>query len=110
MTVVKTQIAGYLCPSDDAAGRLLAGTYARSNYVACFGSTLLRGQTGPARHMDQLRHRIFGRLEFLETDGVFRIQAKRTGRRLNEIKDGTSHTVMASEVLSGKEDGPAGST
>lgn len=40
----------------------------------------------------------------LETDGPFRIQGKKTGRGLNEIKDGTSHTVMASEVITGKDD------
>tara|TARA_B100000809_G_scaffold161725_1_gene159026 strand:- start:117 stop:635 length:519 start_codon:yes stop_codon:yes gene_type:complete len=42
--------------------------------------------------------------EFVETDGSFRIQGKRTGRKLAKITDGTSHTIMVSELIAGKVD------
>jgi prepilin-type N-terminal cleavage/methylation domain-containing protein/prepilin-type processing-associated H-X9-DG protein len=109
-SVVKTPIASYLCPSDDAAGRWLLGQYARSNYVACFGSTDFGGPNWTGTNFwGTASSGSSADSHLMETDGVFRVQAKRTGRTLSEIKDGTSHTVMASEVLSGKKDTPADS-
>jgi prepilin-type processing-associated H-X9-DG protein/prepilin-type N-terminal cleavage/methylation domain-containing protein len=108
ISVVRMQIPGYLCPSDDAAGRWVLGSYARSNYVACFGSDDFGGPNWNGTSLwTGFTTGSLADSQVLETDGVFRVQAKRTGRGLNEIKDGTSHTVMASEVLSGKKDTPA---
>ena len=35
---VESQIPGYLCPSDNGAGRKDEESVGRSNYVACYGS------------------------------------------------------------------------
>ena len=104
-SVIRTQISSYLCPSDDTAGRIFLGNYARSNYVACFGSSNYGGPLCTSTNIwTDFAKGSLANSGSLETDGVFRVQAKRTGRVIGDIKDGTSHTVMASEVLSGKTD------
>ncbi len=109
--VTQAQIPGYLCPSDDAAGRKVYHPnnaygptyYGRSNYGACFGSTNFYGPNAPTNltlHGGGANHAKCWTGQ-VETDGPFREQGKRTGRKLNEIQDGTSHTVMASELIAG---------
>ena len=108
-----TQVAGaqfpsYLCPSDDAEGRSWLA-FARSNYVACFGTAM------ETRLSDSVLNASGGTPSILwtsvdldgpdmDTDGCFRTQGKRTGRTLREISDGTSHTIMVSELIAGKVD------
>ncbi len=111
--VTQSQIPAYLCPSDTSAGRKVYDPgnvfgpthWGRSNYGACFGSLNFYGPFGAdvslygpgANYVKCWRGE-------LETDGPFRNQGKRTGRKLNEIKDGSSHTVMASELIAGIPD------
>ena len=105
LSVIKTHISSYICPSDDAAGRLSCDSYSRSNYVTCFGSTNFGGPNWTGTNLwTNAGTGSLADSQILETDGVFRVQAKRTGRGMNEIKDGTSRTVMASELISGKHD------
>jgi prepilin-type N-terminal cleavage/methylation domain-containing protein/prepilin-type processing-associated H-X9-DG protein len=90
---IATQVDAYLCPSDDAAGRIMINLYSRSNVVLCWGSTTLcRSCTGSK-----------GGPEDVVTDGAFQIDQSRSWR---EFSDGLSNTALASEELSGKEDGP----
>ena len=106
--VVQQSVPTYLCPSDDAAGRLwganLGGGYARGNYSVCFGSGTWLGPNWPAGLSPWVNPAATDTGQ-AETDGIFRFQGgKMTGRVIAEIKDGTSRTVMASEVISGKDD------
>jgi len=103
--VTKSQISTYVCPSDNAWGRV-QGVSSRSNYAVCFGSTNL------APNLPQTHQYIYPEVDntdfdgpLLETDGVFRLQAHREGRKLSRITDGTSNAVMASELIAGA-DGP----
>jgi prepilin-type N-terminal cleavage/methylation domain-containing protein len=107
--VTKAQIPGYLCPSDDAEGRRWRALYARSNYVACFGTAMqsrlsesVLNASGGTPGILWTSVDLDG--DLMDTDGYFRTQGKRTGRRLREITDGTSHTIMVSELLAGKID------
>lgn len=99
--VREAEIPAYLCPSDDGAGRKW-NRRARSNYAVCFGSEDFLGPKWDGTHLDDYVSNADS--GSLETDGPFRVQGKKTGRGLNEIKDGTSFTLMASEVLTGKID------
>ena len=111
--VIRAQIPGYLCPSDDAKGRawvvpyLNNRTFARSNYVACFGTAMQLANPADAFLLSSPSFDLDGK--YADTDGTFRIQGKRTGRKLAEITDGTSHTIMVSELLAGKVDVSGGS-
>jgi prepilin-type N-terminal cleavage/methylation domain-containing protein len=77
----------FRCPSGDSER---IGTYknslkfARSNYAVCFGSNKMWSSSTSA-----------------ETDGMFRADGQ---RRNGDLVDGTSKTVVASEVLTGKDD------
>ena len=99
--VPKVQIPMYQCPSDDAAGRFmdLSGRpYSRTNLVECFGSnTMCKSCKWPPHHPGVP----IGPSHYppLETDGIFQLDVS---RRIRDIVDGTSHTVAASELLSGK--------
>ena len=109
--VTRAQIPGYLCPSDDAKGRAWVISFngdrtARSNYVACFGTAM---QLPNPDDFSRLWTTIDLDGEDADTDGYFRIQGKRTGRRLAEITDGTSHTIMATALLAGRVDVEDGS-
>ena len=99
------QIGTYQCPSDDAAGRALGHptwnmSFARSNYVACFGTnTLAENTLGVSRTSIMMQGQPAG--ADLTTDGTF---TNNKARKLGDITDGTSNTVMAAEVLAGKVD------
>ena len=102
----RAQIPTYVCPSDDAAGRHFWG-FSRSNYAVCYGSTNL------APNLPQDHQVIYPEVDstnfdgpLLENDGVFRLQASRAGRKLAKILDGTSNSVMASELIAGKDAPP----
>ena len=77
-------IPAYICPSDNAAGRIMNGSFARSNAVLCFGSDRV-GKTAT----DWI------------TDGAFE---RDICKRLSDFTDGTSSTAVASEVLAGRDD------
>jgi prepilin-type N-terminal cleavage/methylation domain-containing protein/prepilin-type processing-associated H-X9-DG protein len=107
--LISQQLPAYLCPSDDGAGRRYGssgpnGGMGRSNYVACFGSVDWLGPNWNSFNLWDGFYLSHPDARENETDGPFRIQSRMTGRRLNEIKDGTSHTAMASEVLAGTAD------
>jgi len=102
--VNSVQIPGYLCPSDGAMGRSWAG-FARSNYVSCFGTAM---QIPNPNDFHDLWTTVELDGKLTETDGYFRIQGKWTGRKLREITDGTSKTIMVSELLAGRDDIEAG--
>ena len=103
--VSSVQIPGYVCPSDGAMGRSWGG-FARSNYGSCFG-TAMQIPNPDDFHYLWINIELDGK--DADTDGYFRIQGKRTGRKLREITDGTSHTIMASELLAGRDDSMDGS-
>ena len=105
----RLQIPGYLCPSDEAHGRSWNGFFARSNYVACFGTEMesqlsqsVLNASGGTPSIIWTSVDLDG--PDMDTDGCFRTQGKRTGRTLREISDGTSHTIMVSELIAGKVD------
>jgi prepilin-type N-terminal cleavage/methylation domain-containing protein/prepilin-type processing-associated H-X9-DG protein len=88
---IGTRIPTYLCPSDSTTVKLW-GYWAYGNMGLCFGS--LEGickacyccpnPMPPALNVN---------------DGAFQIDKS---RRLEDFTDGTSHTALASEILSGK--------
>ena len=92
----------YQCPSDDSSGRTainqgMQTEMSRSNYAICCGSqTMLRDANGINIVSSPNRAGI----DF-ETDGVFRID---DSRKWAHLRDGTSNTALASEILSGKDD------
>ena len=97
----------FTCPSDNAKGRAWSGRFSRSNYASCFGSTTQAPTVKPWRHF------VGGQppdgnydADDLETDGVFRLQGSRFGRKTKTILDGMSNTVMLSEILAGQDDQP----
>ncbi len=98
----RTQIAVYQCPSDDSSSRTAVNEgmqteMSRSNYAVSFGSaTMLPDANGINIMEDSNRTGI----DF-DTDGAFRID---NSRRWCCFLDGTSNSVLASEVLSGKDD------
>lgn len=95
-------IPSTLCPSDDGSGRRLVTQanvqgMARSNYVFCFGTdTMLPDDGGRQIFRDDNRTGVD-----VETDGTFGIDV---GRTISDLRDGSSTTVVASEVLTGKDD------
>jgi len=98
----RAQMKVYQCPSDDSSGRTannqgMRTEMSRSNYVVCFGSnTMLRDANGINIMSSPNRSGI----DF-ETDGAFRID---DSRKWAQLRDGTSNTTLASEVLAGKDD------
>jgi prepilin-type N-terminal cleavage/methylation domain-containing protein/prepilin-type processing-associated H-X9-DG protein len=93
----------YLCPSDDAYGRTYTHSsghdYGRSNYAGCAGSMTFTLLHSPWQIVGMF---LAGNGNLVENDGVF-VPGK--GRQLKEITDGTTHTAMVAEVISGKDDG-----
>ncbi len=95
------QIASYQCPSDDAAGRAWKVPpnidFSRSNYAVCFGAHSM------ARNTAGMSVTMAARIPTgdLTTDGAFQPVE---GKALRDIVDGTSKTVLASEVCAGKDD------
>jgi prepilin-type N-terminal cleavage/methylation domain-containing protein/prepilin-type processing-associated H-X9-DG protein len=98
----RMQINVYLCPSDGAEGRRLGPklnpTWARSNLVLCFGTQMMAKNAGGQYDPGWIVSKGGGDTE---TDGAFRIDSS---RKLRHFKDGTSKTVIGSEVIAGLED------
>jgi prepilin-type N-terminal cleavage/methylation domain-containing protein/prepilin-type processing-associated H-X9-DG protein len=98
----RSEMSVYQCPSDDSSGRTAVNQgmqteMSRSNYAVCFGAhTMLCDANGINIVSDPNRAGI----DF-ETDGAFRIDDSRTWACL---RDGTSNTALAAEILSGKDD------
>lgn len=93
---VATKVPVYRCPEDDSSDRMMqwtrsgaGNTYARSNFVLCFGTNNLYNTPANA-----------------DTDGAFRPDA---ARRMDDLIDGKSKTVLISEVISGRDDMYGGS-
>jgi prepilin-type N-terminal cleavage/methylation domain-containing protein/prepilin-type processing-associated H-X9-DG protein len=88
-TVTCVSIPALICPSDNAAGRQV-GTdppvqlFARSNYAVCFGSNTMGESSSD-----------------WTTDGAFRWDVSKP---LSAFTDGTSNTVVASELIAGRDD------
>ena len=80
---VGTSIDIFLCPDDDARGRMWY-VFARGNYAVNWGTGHAIASAGDTT-----------------TDGPFQ---EGVGRKLNQITDGSSHTALASELISGRED------
>ena len=100
----KHEIAMYLCPSDNAQGRLiLAGLsggryYSRSNYAVCLGSdTMVYDSAGTIVALAVLESNIKA-----DNDGAF---CPCNARKIGDLIDGTSHIVLASEIKAGRHDG-----
>jgi prepilin-type N-terminal cleavage/methylation domain-containing protein/prepilin-type processing-associated H-X9-DG protein len=85
--VVCKQISAFICPSDTAGGRPMFddanNPFARSNYAVSFGSTTWWTASNKT------------------TDGAFQ---NNLGRPLADFKDGTSNTIVASELITGLDD------
>ena len=91
------QITPYQCPSDNAAGRLVFNNwFSRSNYGLSFGPERLFAEGQPPPH----RTATLGIGDY-ENDGAFRFDVS---RKINDFKDGTSHTVCISELITGQDD------
>ena len=95
--VISKPVASYQCPSDNADGRALSGAFSRSNYVTSYGPTYkyplgaTMPQAGsPGRPASEL-----------DNGAAFRDEV---GRQMRHFIDGTSQTVMVSEVRSGQVD------
>ncbi|MBN2581255.1 MAG: DUF1559 domain-containing protein, partial [Pirellulales bacterium] len=102
-----TQLPVWQCPSDSASGRIARGsgaddTYSRSNYAFCMGSKTLVAKDGGRRVIDCP----YSSSMDLTTNGAFQIGVE---RKLKDIRDGTSTSALASEVISGKVDVRGGS-
>ena len=72
--------------------------FSRSNLVLCFGSDTMATRAGGALYAVRID---------LTTDGAFQVGGgphTESIRTLADLQDGTSKTVLASEVLSGKVD------
>jgi len=86
----------YFCPSDDAVNRRIsdwgAETVTRSNYVLCYGSDMSSQGGHQMQGCPDCDH---------ETDGAFR---ERDGRKMRDFLDGTSRTIIMSELIAGKCD------
>ena len=96
------QVPTYICPSDDAGGRLVATTsatttFSRSNYVNCFGSSTMM----VTRNSEPIWNPHNGSNVDWRNDGAFGGDSEIS---FALITDGSSNVVVASEVLSGKDD------
>ena len=98
----RAQMQVYQCPSDDSSGRTainqgMQTEMSRSNYAVCFGSaTMLHNANGINIMSSPNRAGI----DF-QSDGAFRID---DSRKWAHLRDGTSNTALASEVLAGQDD------
>lgn len=96
-----SQIPSFQCPSDNSSGRHATHAinhigWSRSNFAVCFGSnTMLYDAAGKSLHsLDRTGVNS-------DNDGAFRIDGSRKPR---DFIDGTSHSVLAAELLSGQSD------
>ncbi len=102
ISAVENGIPSYTCPSDDAAGRICVTTaanrrFSRSNYVVSYGSSTMMADRGG----EQIWRNHNGNNVDWRNDGVFGGGSKTT---FAGISDGSSNVIIASEVLSGKDD------
>ena len=87
----------YNCPSDGNTGEgPKTYVFSRSNYVVCFGSNTM---VKDAQGLDVCTASDYSGVNF-DTDGAFRPEGSRT---LAQLTDGTSNTVVASELLAGPD-------
>ena len=102
--VTSAIIPTYCCPSDNAKGRRWSGgsqRFSRSNYNVCVGTETLLPPDPPENLSFQGTPPSLRTNMNLETDGAFYFE---TGRPLSDFRDGTSNTVLASEILAGRKD------
>jgi prepilin-type N-terminal cleavage/methylation domain-containing protein/prepilin-type processing-associated H-X9-DG protein len=110
--VAEMQIPSYQCPSDDTAGRIYQMfdstsqqdyRFSRSNYAVSFGKTGIwpAGALNPQAVPPTMHTYLSPAQLDLDTDGPFRVNV---GRSLNEFLDGTSHTIVGSELRAGRTD------
>ncbi len=84
LRVTVIHIPPYICASDNAAGRIMNNNFSRSNLVLCFGSNKAGLSSTD-----------------WTTNGAFQNEVC---KKLSALTDGTSSTVLASEVLAGRDD------
>ena len=113
--VAGAQISVYQCPSDNAAGRVqrfahsfATTSHSRSNYVLCFGKGILDSDDnliGVLFRCDVAHPQTQGTQnrpdQELENGGPFRMEV---GRTMQQFMDGTSQTIVISEVRAGRDD------
>jgi len=95
----ESQISVFQCPSDEAVGRVyqivnggVPVRRSRSNYVLCFGKDNVYPGLPPQATNQRAE---------LENGGAFMYNF---GRQIREFEDGTSSTILMSEVLAGQDD------
>jgi len=100
--ITAKQIFTYQCPSDNARGRVIGSPssgFSRSNYALFYGPEFVYP---PGVRMPQDQSTRHGRPDDeLENGGPFRHELS---RKMRNFFDGTSNTVMVSELLSGQVD------
>lgn len=100
----KNQLSVYICPSDEASGRLSWHSVARSNMAVCVGTAGSFKNAPGNRAFEWTKPSDRVNMD-LKTDGAFYLEE---GRRLAEFTDGLSNTVFGSEILAGRVDtGPS---
>ena len=107
----RTQMPAFQCPSDNAAGRVVkyamsgypTAYMSRSNYAVSWGNlynyapgVLHPASAGPDQPVSDM-----------ENGGPFRYDY---GRKIRDFQDGTSQTIVASEILAGQDDLLTGQT
>ena len=105
--IAASQIPSYLCPSDNTRGRVMRiddststrnFRWSRSNCAVSFGTTYIwpvsaiHPQSPASMNAPEEAH---------ETNGAFRVHR---GRKIREFTDGTSQTIVASELRAGQDD------
>ena len=93
------QILAYQCPSDDSAGRWI-GEFCRSNYSVCFGPKEVHPELG-GNGADSITVRYFPDSSFVNPTPILGPFSMQVPHELREIIDGTSHTIIVSEVITG---------
>ena len=110
--VASAQIPTYQCGSDNAKGRMVRTFHrygyetfhSRSNLCMSFGPSTIYPCNVRSPQDFSTRPYPYGRgqpEEELDTGGAFRMNL---GRKMRKFTDGTSHTVMVSEVRAGQDD------
>ena len=103
--VTSAIIPTYCCPSDNALGRRWGSggqRFSRSNYNVCVGTETM---VPPVGNNTQFQSNPNRSGMDLHTDGAFYLEE---GRPLSDFRDGTSNTVVASEILAGRKDNYTG--
>ncbi|MDY0165471.1 MAG: DUF1559 domain-containing protein [Thermoguttaceae bacterium] len=95
-TVIRTSVATFLCPSDGNNQYPAPPGYARSNYVVSFGTNTYLRDTGGINIMSSANRTGVD----MTTDGAFQMDK---ARRLSAFRDGTSSSVVVSEVIAGSD-------